>query len=188
MTSTWTRGALLCAAFFFSGCRGEPVPSADLVARGGFVYTVNDEQPTAGAIAVRGENIVFVGSDDEVAAYVGPETRVVELEGRMLMPGIVDAHVHPIGGSLKNLYQCNFPFSATPGEIQAKVAECVAQQSPCRSDPCVPGVALVRHRLPIARPETLERIGHDDPVEELHALVAELPWHPQSQRAAERER
>jgi predicted amidohydrolase YtcJ len=128
MTSSWTRGALLCAAFFFSGCQGESVPSADLVARGGFVYTVNDDQPTAEAIAVRGENIVFVGSDDEVAAYVGPETTVVELEGRMLMPGIVDAHIHPIGGSLKNLYQCNFPFSATPGEIQAKVAECVAQQ------------------------------------------------------------
>ena len=128
MTSTWTRGALLCAAFFFSGCQGESVTSADLVARGGFVYTVNDGQPFAEAIAVRGKNIVFVGSDDEAAAYVGPETRVVELEGRMLMPGIIDAHVHPIGGSLKNLYQCNFPFSATPAEIQAKVGECVAQQ------------------------------------------------------------
>ena len=128
MTSSWTRGALLCAAFFLSSCQGESVPFADLVARGGLVYTVNDDQPAAEAIAVRGKNIVFVGSDDGVAAYVGPNTRVVELEGRMLMPGIVDAHVHPIGGSLKNLYQCNFPFSATPEEIQAKVADCVAQQ------------------------------------------------------------
>ena len=128
MTSSWTRGALLCAAFFLSSCQGESVPFADLVARGGLVYTVNDDQPAAEAIAVRGKNIVFVGSDDGVAAYVGPNTRVVELEGRMLMPGIVDAHVHQIGGSLQNLYQCNFPFSATPEEIQAKVADCVAQQ------------------------------------------------------------
>jgi predicted amidohydrolase YtcJ len=53
---------------------------------------------------------------------------VVELDGRLLMPGLIDAHLHPIGGSLKNLYQCNFPFSADPQEVQRTVARCVAEQ------------------------------------------------------------
>jgi predicted amidohydrolase YtcJ len=128
MMSSWTSGPLLCAATFLVACGAQDEPAADVVLHGGFVYTVNEEQPTAEAIAVTGNEIVFVGSTAAAENYIGPDTVVVELEGRMVMPGIVDAHVHPIGGSLKNLYQCNFPFSADPEEIQATVAACVAGQ------------------------------------------------------------
>jgi predicted amidohydrolase YtcJ len=67
---------------------------ADTVFRNGSVYTSNDAQPTAQAVAVRAGRIVFVGSNAGAAAYVGPRTKVVNLKGRMLMPSFIDSHTH----------------------------------------------------------------------------------------------
>ena len=99
--------------------------SADLVLRGGTIHTVSTKQPNAEAIAVTDGRIVFVGSDESASAYIGAETNVVELAGRLVMPGLIDAHLHPIRGALKELYQCNFPFTATPDDIQAAIKHCV---------------------------------------------------------------
>jgi predicted amidohydrolase YtcJ len=70
---------------------------ADLVLRGGKVWA-GKGLPPATAVAARGERIVLVGTDAEAAAYVGPKTRVVELEGRLVVPGFNDAHVHFLDG------------------------------------------------------------------------------------------
>ena len=78
-------------------------PAADLVLTGGHVHTVDPGRPGAEAVAVRGERIVAVGSAAEVAAIVGPRTRVVDLAGRLLLPGFQDAHVHPVEGGLDQL-------------------------------------------------------------------------------------
>lgn len=125
-------GALRCAAliFFVAGCdSAPPVPdAANLVLRGGVIHTVSESQPRAEAIAVRGKEVVFVGSNADVESFVGADTTVVELDGRLVMPGIVDAHLHPLGGAVKNLYECNFPFSADPDEIRQTVAACVSEQ------------------------------------------------------------
>lgn len=99
--------------------------SADLVLRGGTIHTVSPNQPNAESIAVIDSRIVFVGSNESASAFIGPETSVVELAGRLVMPGLIDAHLHPIRGALKELYQCNFPFTATPQDIQAAVKHCV---------------------------------------------------------------
>ena len=99
--------------------------NADLVLRGGAVHTVSAGQPDAESIAVANGEIVFVGSNESSRAYIGPDTKVVELDGRMVMPGLIDGHLHPIRGALKDLYQCNFPFTATPEEVQAVVKRCV---------------------------------------------------------------
>ncbi|UCE92233.1 MAG: amidohydrolase [Methanobacteriota archaeon] len=69
---------------------------ADLVIRNGRVYTVNDAQPWTEAVAVRGDRIVHVGSDKSVEAFIGPETETIDLKGRMVLPGIIDAHVHSV--------------------------------------------------------------------------------------------
>ncbi len=60
------------------------------------VYTVNASQPWAEAVGVAGDRIVFVGSDRDAAGLVGPETSVVEAGGRLLLPGLIDAHTHCI--------------------------------------------------------------------------------------------
>lgn len=127
-----TGGALMCAALILgvSACQPaeEGVESAELLLRGGIIYTVSADLPGAEAIVVTGKDIVFVGSDEDAEAYIGPQTEVVELEGRLVLPGLVDAHLHPLGGAIKELYQCNFPFSADPDEIKQTIARCVAER------------------------------------------------------------
>ncbi len=102
--------------------------AADLLLLNGSVYTVNSAQPWAESVAIRAGIIIAVGSTEEMTAYRDASTKVVELAGKLLMPGINDAHVHPAWGGVKDLFQCNFPFSATPDEIAVKIAECVAAQ------------------------------------------------------------
>ena len=67
----------------------------NLVIKNASVYTVDKERSWAQAIAIADDRIIFVGSDADVEAYIGPETRVVDLDGKMVLPGFVDAHAHP---------------------------------------------------------------------------------------------
>ncbi|WP_204807471.1 amidohydrolase [Mycobacterium riyadhense] len=72
---------------------------ATVVFRRGAVYTLDPLSPWAEAVAVRDRHIVAVGSNADVSALIGPGTRIVELDGRMLLPGFVEAHIHPIVGA-----------------------------------------------------------------------------------------
>ena len=68
------------------------------VFRGGRVYTLDPGRPWAEAVAVRDRHIVAVGSDAGVSAEAGGGARIVDLDGRMLLPGFVEAHIHPVAG------------------------------------------------------------------------------------------
>ncbi|MEW6212236.1 MAG: amidohydrolase [Acidobacteriota bacterium] len=70
---------------------------ADAVFINGNIYTVNDRAPRAEAIAVKQGKIIFVGSNRDVKAYQGRETRVVDLHGNTVVPGLTDAHYHLAG-------------------------------------------------------------------------------------------
>ena len=74
---------------------------ADWIYKGGLIYTADLRNPTAEAIAVRGNHIVYVGSLAQIGAWHGTQTQVVDLDGGMLMPGFVDAHAHPEMGVTK---------------------------------------------------------------------------------------
>jgi predicted amidohydrolase YtcJ len=67
---------------------------ADLVLRGGKVVTVDDAIPEAQAIAVTADRILAVGSDQEIAGYIGEATEVIDLEGRLAIPGFIEGHGH----------------------------------------------------------------------------------------------
>jgi predicted amidohydrolase YtcJ len=78
-----------------AGCGGAPASEpADLVLRGGDVFTVYEANPRAQAVAVRADRIVTVGADTDVEALIGPDTRVVELGGRLVVPGFIEGHGH----------------------------------------------------------------------------------------------
>jgi predicted amidohydrolase YtcJ len=90
---------------FLWGCDGGPadapepdattgITPADMVLRGGTIATVDPAFGTVEAVAVTGYQISAVGTDEEVARYIGPDTRVIELEGRMAMPGFIEGHGH----------------------------------------------------------------------------------------------
>jgi len=70
---------------------------ANRLFRNGLVYTMDARRSRAQAVAVSGSRIVFVGADDDAAAFVGPHTDVIDLDGRMLLPGFVDSHAHASG-------------------------------------------------------------------------------------------
>jgi predicted amidohydrolase YtcJ len=83
-----------------------PDRPADIVFTGGHVHTVDDRAPRAEAVAIHGARISAVGSVAEMKSAVGPSTRVVDLAGRMLVPGFQDAHVHPLSGGMDRM-QCD---------------------------------------------------------------------------------
>ncbi len=76
---------------------------ADAVYHTGRIYTVNPDQPWAQAVAIRDGKITFVGSDDGVRSYIGPETTIHDLRGRLMLPAFQDSHVHPIYSGLEAL-------------------------------------------------------------------------------------
>lgn len=102
-----------------------PVESADLVLRGGAVYTLDAARSWAQAVAVRDGSIVYVGSDENAAPFIGEGTRVVDLDGRMLLPGFQDAHIHPITGGLRAI-QCELGNLTTQDAYLKAVAEYAA--------------------------------------------------------------
>ncbi len=77
--------------------------TADRIWSGGTILTINDEAPRAAAVAAKNGRIVAVGSEAEVMALRGPATRLIDLEGRTLLPGFVDAHGHMMMGGLQAL-------------------------------------------------------------------------------------
>jgi predicted amidohydrolase YtcJ len=77
--------------------------AAELVLRGGAVETMDAARRRVDAVAVRAGRIAAVGTVEEVGAWVGPGTRVFELEGRTVLPGFQDAHLHPPDGGVGKL-------------------------------------------------------------------------------------
>jgi adenine deaminase len=72
-------------------------PYADLVLINGYVYTADRRRTVAQAVAVTDGLVSAVGGDDEIRRLQGPDTEVIDLAGRMLLPGLQDAHIHIFG-------------------------------------------------------------------------------------------
>ena len=107
-----------------------PVPPsapADLVLRHGVVYTVDAARSWAQAVAVKDSRIVYVGSDLGAAALVGHGTKVLDLGGRLVLPGFVDAHIHPVSGGIE-LSLCNLNDLPDAPATLTKVRACAAER------------------------------------------------------------
>jgi predicted amidohydrolase YtcJ len=98
------------ALFSVAACSQEAVenvvvktPRADAIYHNGTVLTVNDEQPTAEAVAVREGKIVAVGAEADVLLLAGEQTRKIDLGGKTLLPGFFDSHGHAYGIGLQAL-------------------------------------------------------------------------------------
>jgi predicted amidohydrolase YtcJ len=79
---------------------------ADMVLRGGRVITVDSDWHIAQAVAVKDGRFVAVGDDAAVAARIGPNTQVIELAGKTVVPGLIDTHLHQLFAALK-ARRCN---------------------------------------------------------------------------------
>jgi predicted amidohydrolase YtcJ len=125
----WPRRALLLAVLTGSACmieRRAPVVPADVVLRHGVIYTISPARPWAEALAVRDGRLVFVGDEAGVEKFIGRATRVLDLAGRMVLPGFQDNHAHPLSGGLE-LGECNLYLARTPSEIEGAIRAYASQ-------------------------------------------------------------
>ncbi len=95
---------------------------ANLIIRHARIYTVNEKQPWAEALAVAGDKILAVGTEKDIEAYRGSSTKVVDAEQHLVLPGFTDAHVHFLDGAF-SLLHVNLENAKTIPEIQKMVKE-----------------------------------------------------------------
>ena len=86
---------VLSAILLLGGCSSDP--TADLILTNGTVATMSDEHETVEALAVAGDTVLAVGGADDISAYEGGDTRVIDLEGRLAVPGLIEGHGHFMG-------------------------------------------------------------------------------------------
>jgi predicted amidohydrolase YtcJ len=100
---------------------------ADLVMVNGDIVTMDETQPRAQALAVCDGHIVALGTTAELRAYRGADTEVIDLAGRLAMPGLIDGHCHASKGAIANLFSCKFDFNATPEDIRRALLSSAAR-------------------------------------------------------------
>ncbi len=137
------RGLAIAAGLLLAGWHAtkaaEPAGPADLVLTGGRIYTVDGAHLVAEAIAVKAGKIVFIGPAAQASRWVGSSTRTVQLGGHLVLPGLIDSHIHPL--DILDLDVCNLdskPLSLK--QLAAVVSQCLARYK------TQPGQLLVVHQ------------------------------------------
>ncbi len=119
--------SLVTALLLLTACQQSAVTEpADIVLTNGYVYTVDATRSVAQAVAIKGNKIVFVGTNEAAAAYVGEGTDVRDLGGAMVMPGIHDMHIHALG--IVEPHQCD--LNSKPHSLDEMVPvlqECITK-------------------------------------------------------------
>ena len=112
-----------------TGWQAAKSADADLVFTNGVIWTVDDEFPRAEAIATASDSIVYVGDNDGAADYVGPDTTVVDLAGRLVVPGFNDNHVH-FEGTGRLLYGLNLLDVSDESGFTARIRDVHERYAP----------------------------------------------------------
>ncbi|MDH5284378.1 MAG: amidohydrolase family protein, partial [Gemmatimonadota bacterium] len=152
------------ALALLAGCHLErrvPAVNADLVLRGAAIWTADPERPLAEAVAIRDGLLVYVGEDAGVERFIGIETEVLDLPGRMVLPGFHDTHAHPVSAGLE-LGECNLYDAETVADVERTIREYVA------ANPDLPWIRGNGWALPVfpdANPtrQLLDRLVPDRP-------------------------
>ncbi len=116
------------AAIAVVGCAPRVEP-ADLVLHNGKIATVDTNRPSAQALAARGDTIVALGTDEEINRYIGDKTQVIDLAGKLAIPGFIDAHLHFMGVGEQKL-QLDLTKAKNWDDIVAMVAEAAKTTPP----------------------------------------------------------
>jgi hypothetical protein len=126
-----TARAALGSLLLVAACRQTAAPP-DLVLLDGKIITVDSSDRIAEAVAVRGDRILAVGTRDEIERLAGPTTRRIDLAGKAVTPGLIDAHAHFLWGATNRVAVLNLSYPGVPNvaAVQAKVAERVRTVAP----------------------------------------------------------
>lgn len=128
---------------------------ADFVLHGGLIWTADEQQPVASAVAIRDGRFMYVGDDDGVAAHIGDNTRVVDAAGRRVVPGLIDTHIHLAGAAddFRFLYLREARSREHLLEMIGEYAETLAP------DDWLVGVRWTAESWPDQRPPNADEIG-----------------------------
>jgi predicted amidohydrolase YtcJ len=127
MPGHWKSNAFAACALLAALSPAIAAIQADTVYRNGYIYTVDAKDSVQQALAVRGGRIVYVGDDKGTKQFIGKRTKVVDLQGRMLMPGLVDGHMHPQSGG-RRLMSCSLNYEQlSAAEFQSRIQACLDQ-------------------------------------------------------------
>ncbi len=118
---------LLSLIALFTACQSHP--KAELIIRNGTIYTGNDNQPQAEAVGVVGDTIAFAGTEAEAEAWIGNQTRIMDLEGKTMTPGFIEGHAHFMGVG-ENKLNLDLLGATSYREITQKVAEAAKKAKP----------------------------------------------------------
>ena len=105
---------------FLNGCQVGDKQSAELVFKNGFVYTADSSNTIAEAVVIKDRKFIYVGDDEGADNFIGDKTKVIDLEKRMLLPGFIDAHCHPIS-SYRYFNELNLYGLKSAEEIQSAI-------------------------------------------------------------------
>jgi predicted amidohydrolase YtcJ len=94
---------LMVTCLAVAACSKKPTAVAELVIRHANIHTMDDKNPRATALAVKGDKILWLGDDKDAGQYIGGKTRVVDAGGRLLLPGFIDSHFHVSLGNDPNV-------------------------------------------------------------------------------------
>ena len=113
---------LLCLSFAMAASAQRKTQPADTIVLHGKIYTLNPKQAWAEALAIRGERIVAVGSDTDIANLQSKDTKVIDAKGHLVLPGFTDCHIHFIDGSF-SLGRVNLEDAKDAADIQQRLRE-----------------------------------------------------------------
>ena len=112
----------IALCLFAGACASQPrAETADTVYTNGRIYTVNEAQPWAEAVAIKDGKFLGVGSNADVEAVTGEDTEVVDLAGQFVMPGFFDLHVHPFTTALNNMLNLDFSDNRSHESMMAEL-------------------------------------------------------------------
>lgn len=97
-------------------------PSADLIVSNATIWTGNEKQPYAEALAISGDTILAIGSNDEIMAYKSDHTTLVDAKDQFITPGFIDSHVHFLTGGF-NLSSVQLRDAKTPAEFSSRIKD-----------------------------------------------------------------
>ncbi len=163
-------GTLLAAAALAGCARDGKEPGvdkksavADLALRNGAIYTVDGARRWAETVAIDDGRIVYVGNDAGAKDYIGPQTQVIDLKGRMVVPGMQDVHIHPISGGIE-ANGCDLNAATTVEEYIAIIKK-YADEHP--NEPWIKGGGWSMASFgpgALARKELIDAVVPDRPV------------------------
>ncbi|MCZ7673411.1 MAG: amidohydrolase family protein [Chloroflexi bacterium] len=132
----------------------------DLIIHNAKIYTVDPQLPWAEAVAVHNGRFLSVGANQEILTLAGSETTVIDANGRLLLPGLIDSHVHFLDTAERN-QQLSLFRQADFGEALRQVETAVAQKRPVNG--CWAGAGMKSNGIPCPPPPTWTPSPHTRP-------------------------